>query len=104
MEKKRYSAKILEHFALTPDVIQFRLEIPDGFIYQAGQFVQFLVPGDDKEIARSYSISSKPSDPYLEFCVKVIPSGVASPYLNDKKRGDELTFTGPMSVYVNKDA
>lgn len=104
MEKKRYSAKILEHYALTPDVIQFRLEVPEGFTYAAGQFVQFLVPGEDKEIARSYSISSKPTDPYLEFCVKVIPGGVASPYLNAKKRGDELTFTGPNGVYINKDA
>lgn len=104
MEKQRYTAKILEHFTLTPDVIQFRLEIPEGFTYQAGQFVQFLVPTEDKEVARSYSISSKPTDPYLEFCVKVISGGVASPYLASKKRGDELTFTGPNGVYVNKDA
>ncbi len=102
MEKQRYTAKIIEHYLLTPDVIQFRTEIPTGFVYAAGQFVQFLVPAEDKEVARSYSISSKPSDPYLEFCVKVIPGGVASPYLAAKTQGDELTFTGPNGVYVNK--
>jgi len=103
MEVKKYSAKLREKRQLTGDTYEFRFEKPDGFEFQAGQFVQFCIPQNDKVILRSYSISSTPHDTYLEFCVKFYEDGIASNHLKHMNIGNALEFQGPRGLFVNKE-
>jgi len=103
MEIKKYTAKLSEKRQLTGDTYEFRFEKPEGFEFLAGQFLQFCIPHNDKIILRSYSVSSTPIDPYLEFCIKFLDGGIASTYLRHMNIGDTLEFQGPRGLFVHKE-
>ena len=85
----------------TKDARSFWLRPPHGleefFKFLPGQFLTFRVPYNGKEIDRSYSISSIPADgPELRVCVKRVPSGICSNWLNDHlKAGDQIEASRP---------
>ena len=99
-EIAKFSTKLIEKRQLTSDVLDLRFEKPVDFDYQAGQFVQWLVPDHDKTAKRSYSMCSQPNDNYLQFCIKILPDGVASQYANKLKEGDILEFQGPRGRFI----
>lgn len=103
MEVKKYSAKLREKRQLTSDTYEFRFEKPEGFEFLAGQFVQFCIPQNEKIVLRSYSLSSTPTDPYLEFCVKFLDGGIASNHLKHMNIGEYLEFQGPRGLFFNKE-
>lgn len=98
-----FSVKLVEKTALNQDVFELRFSKPDSFEYRAGQFVQFLIPDGEKKITRSYSISSLPKEDYIEFCVKIIPDGLASTYFKNMKIGEEVEFKGPLGRFVSNE-
>lgn len=101
-----YTAKILDTMMLTNDVINIQIEKPHGFDYKAGQFIQFHIPDPDKkdhQLLRAYSLCSLPSDPYLEFCIKLVENGRASNFFKSAKVGDTLTLDGPTGMFCLKD-
>ena len=58
-------------FDETPDIRTFRMVRPEGFEFQAGQFLTVRLRADGKEHVRCYSISSPPgSRGHLEITVK----------------------------------
>lgn len=64
--------------------------VEDGFTYLPGQFITFFYHHHGKEVRRSYSFSSIPSEP-LTITVKRQDNGVFSRYLIDRaKVGDVL--------------
>lgn len=86
---------------LTPDMMTLVFSKPAEFDYQAGQFVQFLVPDGEKTVPRAYSLCSTPQDDFLEFCVKILPDGKASQYFVAANDGDEMTMKGPLGRFVH---
>src|SRR3989338_5935238 len=102
---QRFSSTILSLNDLTPTVRHFVCSAPEGFTFLPGQFVNIFVLGTDgKRTARSYSIASGPSQKgTLEFCIKTIPGGIASPYLFERTVGDELEIRGPMGSFILRD-
>jgi len=90
----KYSAKLISKDQVNESIVRLRLELPDGFAYRAGQFVNIIRPSDD--LTRSYSLASIPSDPFLELHIKRVPDGRMSAWLfDDVQAGDELSFFGP---------
>ena len=105
MSNEPIMTTLSEKKEIAKHVLQLTFKKPEGFEYEAGQFVQFLIPGEDKSTPRSYSISSTPTDDYLEFCVKILEGGLASTYFSDMAVGDELAMRGPKGRFVlNPDA
>lgn len=100
LPKTEYTAALAEVRFVTSNVVFFRFTRPDGFAFKAGQFVQFKIPHNGSVVWRSYSIASAPSAPYLDFCIKIIPGGVASEYLKKLTLGSTIIFTGPEGRFV----
>lgn len=90
----RYTARLLNKDMLNESVVRLRLDVPDGFTYRAGQFVNLIRSSD--ELTRSYSLASIPSDLYLELHIKRVPEGRMSTWLFDSfEVGDDISFFGP---------
>ncbi|MBX2921326.1 MAG: ferredoxin--NADP reductase [Chitinophagaceae bacterium] len=91
----------------TPEAATFVLEKADGkpVLYKAGQFLTFIFFVNDREIRRSYSISSTPGiDSRLQITVKRVHNGEISRLLLDRyKTGDELTALPPSGRFVNEE-
>ncbi|PIR03042.1 MAG: hypothetical protein COV60_02385 [Candidatus Magasanikbacteria bacterium CG11_big_fil_rev_8_21_14_0_20_43_7] len=100
MEKTEFTATLSEKIEIAKDVLQLTFTKPEGFLYEAGQFVQFLIPQGEKALPRSYSLSSIPTDDHLEFCVKILDGGVASAHFQAMDIGDEMMFRGPRGRFV----
>lgn len=103
MEVQQYSAQIRAKKQLTKDVFECQFEKPLGFDYLAGQFVQFLIPQGESIKRLAYSLSSIPSDDFIEFCIKIHDDGVGCQYVLKMKENDTLNFQGPRGLFVHKE-
>jgi ferredoxin-NADP reductase len=85
----------------------FKLAFEPGtpFEYEAGQFVNIMIPEtpDHKALKRPYSIASSPIwSGYIDLCWKRVKGGIATNYLWTLKQGDKLTIQGPLGRFVMK--
>ncbi|MDR3367951.1 phenol 2-monooxygenase domain-containing protein [Rhodoferax sp.] len=82
---------------LTPTVkgVWIKLDVPDHMVFQAGQYINLVVPGETQ--SRAFSIASAPSqDGEIELNVRRVPGGVATGWVHDTlKVGDTVQFSGP---------
>ncbi len=87
-----YSASILEKTWLNSHVLRLRLQHPDDFQYQAGQYIHIQHP--KSKLLRSYSLASLPSDGVLELHIKRFPQGQMSTWLCDEANvGQSIAFS-----------
>lgn len=64
---------------------------------KAGQFISLKVADT---VFRAYSLASSPKKlPRFEICVKIVPDGKASTYLDTITAGETLTFRGPFGRF-----
>lgn len=89
------------------DTRHFRLSFPAGtlFDFDAGQFLNILIPTPEKVVKRSYSIASPPqwaAQGKLDLCWKRVPGGFATNYLWELKKGDKLEIQGPLGRFTPK--
>lgn len=94
-------AEVIGKDPLNADITRFRLRVPAGFAYRAGQFINL----HHHEHVRSYSLASVPqTEEYLELHIQRIDAGRVSGWLHDECRpGDPLTLHGPFGdVYYRK--
>lgn len=92
----RFFLKVKDVIRETPDAvtIQFWHPINQEVRYQPGQFLTFALTINNQKIRRSYSMSSSPHvDVSLAVTVKRIPGGLASNYLCDRIRPDDILET-----------
>jgi ferredoxin-NADP reductase len=87
--------KIVDRIQETPDVISLRFvdenDTHPSFI--AGQYVTILFPDLNVPSGKAYSLSSMPSDRFLQITVK--KSGSYSSRLHELKIGDEMLVSEP---------
>jgi len=95
-----FLAKLKEKNIIAKDVFGLKFEKPEEFTYKAGQFVQWIIKDQEKNVLRSYSLSSTPKDDYLEFCVKYVEGGKASEEIKKMNIGDSLEFQGPQGRFI----
>jgi ferredoxin len=90
-------ARVEEYRPLTLTVCEQRFVIESGEIkFSPGQYMIFHVPGLDKVIRRSYSISSHPSDrTHFEICVRAVSGGFCSNFIHRLRPGDCIQVEGP---------
>ncbi len=92
-----YRGRVSRIEDLTPTVKGVWIELdPDQSIdFQAGQYINLVVPGLTE--ARAFSIASAPKlNAEIELNIRRIPGGRATNWIHDElKAGDTLRFTGP---------
>jgi ferredoxin-NADP reductase/ferredoxin len=74
-------AIIEEMTMISASILLLRLRPLQPFSYRAGQFANL---GNPQGIQRSYSLASLPSDPLLEFHIRLQPQGLMSRWLREE--------------------
>ena len=99
----RHNAEVLGVARLSDTVFRLRLSRPEGFAFQAGQYVRLRPPGRTE--ARAYSIASHPADESgLEFLIRHVPGGLASEWVaGEAKAGDRVKLQGPLGSFARDD-
>jgi len=86
----------------TPDTISIRYELSEQMKRKSGQFVMLYLDvdqeGKKKTIKRAYSLSSIPSDPYIETAVRM--EGIGSSRIHTLNPGDEIEIDGPFGHFT----
>ncbi len=100
-----FSVTCTENIQLTHDVFQLTFTKPDGFVFQAGQFILFDVPHPDNKDdiqARAYSIASTPDEKDLLFVIRLLPNGRMSRWIVEKLRPgtSTLSLKGPFGNFL----
>lgn len=96
--------KVAEVITETPEAITLKLlSMPEqDILYKPGQFLTFVFKRGEKELRRSYSLSSSPeTDKTLSVTLKRIVNGEISTYLyNHIKEGDVLEALPPAGRFT----
>lgn len=107
---KKFKGKIEKITDLTYDIKEIRIQLnePNDISFEAGQYVQLVVPPYDKiktPTQRAYSISSAPKDKnILELIIRLVPNGIATTYVHKfLKENDKIEFVGPFGDFVRQD-
>jgi NAD(P)H-flavin reductase len=98
-----FLARVTQVHRLTPLVreLDFRYEETDAAPFQTGQFYMMHVPTDAGVVKRAYSIASSHHDKEaFRLIMKLVPSGVASEYVETLREGQHVEFTGPFGKCV----
>jgi len=95
------TVRVEEYRPLTLTVCEQRFAVESGEItFSPGQYMIFHVPGIDKVIRRSYSISSHPSDrKHFEICVRAVSGGFCSNFIHRLRPGDCIQVEGPYGAF-----
>ena len=93
---------------LTPTIKGIFLKLDHPIHFQAGQYVQVVIPGVDA--GRAFSIANSPAQVEasgeIELNVRIVAGGVGTGYLHQSlKVGDKLRISGPQGrFFVRKSA
>ncbi|WP_372946048.1 2Fe-2S iron-sulfur cluster-binding protein [Muriicola sp.] len=100
-----YSLSVADVRSLTPSSVAISLAVPDDlkekFAFKSGQYLTLKQEIDGKEVRRSYSISSHPSDDKLTISIKKVEDGIFSTWANANiKAGDSIEVMPPAGHFV----
>lgn len=90
-----FNSRILELRRLNDRTLEVVIERPEGFAYNAGQFLNLHRPGN---IVRSYSLASVPElDAHLHLHIALMPGGAMSTWIAEEAaQGHEIALSGPV--------
>lgn len=83
----------------TKDVKSFRFAKPEGFEYRAGQWMYINIKVEGTQKLHHFTISSSPTEDYLEFTKKITDS-VFSQALDKMKPGDWAKLNAPFGEFT----
>jgi CDP-4-dehydro-6-deoxyglucose reductase len=102
---KRLPCRIERCELLCPDVmgVHLRLPVAEEFCFQAGQYIDVLLPGARR---RSFSIASPPQGTHhLELHVRLVPGGEFTTTLFENPQQRQLlTIEGPLGQFVYRES
>ncbi|AGW89995.1 MULTISPECIES: NADH:ubiquinone reductase (Na(+)-transporting) subunit F [Cupriavidus] len=101
-----YCAEVVETRALTPTILGIWLKPRDGkrAAFQAGQYLNLMVPGCDQP--RAFSLANRPGEELVELHVRRVEGGPATAWLHEQLAvGNKLRFSAPYGrFFVRKSA
>ncbi len=93
-----HRATVVEISDLTPTVKRVRLETERPLAFQAGQYINLRVPGD--EVPRAFSLANAPGEAQLELQVRLVPGGKGTTWIHEELAADtSVSFTGPLGRF-----
>lgn len=95
----RYESIVLKTFNRTPDTLSLRFQKPKEFNYSPGQFTFLSIENKDKKLVKHFTISSSPSEDFLEITKKLTGHEYSNTLLTLKK-GDGVTLDGPYGDFI----
>lgn len=96
---------VIKREMLTPRILGLWIELEEELDFQAGQYINYHVPGFAEP--RAFSLANQPSTgKIIELNIGIIPDGEATPWIhNNVKVGDKRKITGPFGrFFVKKSA
>lgn len=85
----------------------FIFEKPQGFIYQAGQYMYFTLPKlkypDSRGNIRHFTLSSSPTENFLSITIRLREESGYKKTLDEAQPGYEITARGPEGVFALED-
>jgi len=102
-----FVCRVLKVRQLTEDVKSIFFECNKDFNFVPGQFVnlKFEDPiGDEGLMQRAYSVASNPNGRKFELCVKIIPKGKGSTFIDKLQIGDKIEIKAPFGHCVIEDS
>jgi phenol/toluene 2-monooxygenase (NADH) P5/A5 len=101
-----HTGKVVRLEDLTPTIkgVWIELDDPEGMRFQAGQYINLKVPGD--EAVRAFSLAGAPGTRVVELNVRLVPGGKATTWIHESlKVGDAVELAGPYGrFFVRKSA
>ena len=98
-----FAATLIRTRPLSPSVRELVFERDDGasFVFEPGQWVNLVLPHDEGELRRAYSIASRPDGASrFELAVTHVRGGPGSSFLHDLAAGSKLSVVGPKASSV----
>jgi ring-1,2-phenylacetyl-CoA epoxidase subunit PaaE len=91
----------------TPDSVSIAFDVPEAlkqtFSFDAGQYLTLKAEVDGREVRRSYSICSGPTDGELRVAIRKVEGGLFSTFANDDiGPGDAIDVMAPDGRFVLK--
>lgn len=102
-----YTLKISDLYKDTDDCTVITLDVPEAlrpeFQFFPGQHVILKTQIEGKDVRRSYSLCSAPSENSWQLGVKQIENGLFSSYVNQKlRKGDTIEVMPPHGIFLSK--
>ncbi|MFO0676588.1 MAG: FAD-dependent oxidoreductase [Polyangiaceae bacterium] len=98
-----FEARMVSARMLSPNVRELTFERVDGaaFGFEAGQWVNLVLPGDPSPYRRAYSIASAPDgSPRFELAVTRVADGPGSGLLHAMSPGSVVRAEGPQGFFT----
>ena len=95
----KFETNITNIISRTQNVKSFRSSKPKSFIYKAGQFMFITIRSEGQEITKHFTISSSPTEEFLEF-TKKITDHKFSKALDELKQSDWIRINGPFGNFT----
>jgi glycine betaine catabolism B len=96
-----YESRLLQSIPRVADIVSFRLERPETYRFQAGQWFVITFPGPDPKEPweHHFSHSDAPSDPWMEFTTRLRGSDFKNA-LSGLPTGSPVQIEGPYGAFV----
>jgi ferredoxin-NADP reductase len=94
-----WETTVAEVIPRTKDVKSYRFAKPEGFQYMAGQWMYVNIKIEGTQKLHHFTISSSPTEDYLEFTKKITDSPY-SKALDKMKAGDWAKLNGPFGEFT----
>ena len=97
--KPQFVAQVIETVQNTASSRSIRFSRPQGFDYLPGQFIILLLNGIQGEIKKPLSLSSSPTEDFLQVTKRLTGHEFSNALLSLKK-GDSISFSGPYGNFT----
>lgn len=102
-----FKAKLIEKRDEAKGTKTFVFEKPEGFEYQAGQYLHYTLPElkypDERGATRHFTLSSSPTEPHLGLTTRIRQESGYKKTLDELAIGSEIDARGPNGVFVLED-
>lgn len=91
---------LLSKKTIAPSIIMLQLQPDKKIDFQAGQYLNLLIPSGRDTVEKAFSVASDPGQETIEFIVRIIDGGLASTFLKNLRAGDAIGAKGPKGSFV----
>lgn len=101
IKPRKFTSTLLSIEELNPKLRLFTFSAPEGFKFNAGQYVMAMIPAQGNLLKRQYSIANPPNQAnHIHLAITKVQDGAGSNYFFDLKPKSKVDFMGPMGLFT----